>query len=102
MDCCRENGEEEEMTDLEKKWAAWTVVTCACAMAAAGLWAALEVVRKAARVFIRPEVCDALEGLLSCALCGVALWICAWECGRRFEREHGGRVCGAQGDDGEG
>ena len=72
------------------------------AMAAAGVWAALECVRRVVRSFIRNEVCDALEGLLLCAVCGVALWICAWECGRRWQAEHGGRACGAPGEDGEG
>jgi len=26
----------------------------------------------------------------------IGLWLSAWDCGRRFEREHGRRACGAK------
>lgn len=29
----------------------------------------------------------------------LGLWVAAWECGRRFEADHGGRVCGCRSED---
>lgn len=36
--------------------------------------------------------CGACLGLLG-------LWVAAWECGRRFEAEHGRRICGCRSED---
>lgn len=39
--------------------------------------------------------------LIGGVLLALALWICAWECGRRFEAEHGKRICGCRPEDEE-
>ena len=81
------NGEEREerMTEREKMWAGVTVLVCIGAGSVA-------IVAAAAILGGWLEYAAGAAGSLL-ALAGV--FIAGWHSGESFERDHGGRVCGA-------
>lgn len=73
----------------EEKWMAAVCAACGAALAVTAVMAAVVAVWRVTPVCLRGGLCAA--GTL---LAAAGLWLCAWECGRRFEREHGARECG--------
>lgn len=79
-------------TEKEVNWEMIVCVTCGVGMLIAALWANLQMLWVFMPVIVRGALC-AVGTLIVAA----GLWICAWECGRRWERENGKRVCGCVG-----
>ncbi len=92
------NGEEREerMTEREKMWAGVTVLVCIVAGAVAIVAAAAYGLVQAAAIlggWLGGSEYAALAAGSLLALAG--MFIAGWHSGKSFEREHGGRVCGA-------
>ena len=79
----------------EKMWAAVTVACCAGAGVLACAWGAAEWVWGSG-MRLAGVACLIVGGALCWAVSGVLLWVWAWSCGRRWERDHRGLRCGAR------
>ncbi len=82
-------GEMSVRTENELNWEVAVCAVCAGGLLVLALGAGLVALWKEVPELARGAVCAA--GTL---LAAAGLWLCAWECGRRFEREHGARECG--------
>lgn len=80
-------------TENEMNWSVAVCAACGAALAVTAVMAAVVAVWRVTPVFLRGGLC-ATGTLIAAA----GLWLCAWECGRRFEREHGERECGERGE----
>lgn len=92
------NGEEREerMTEREKMWAGVTVRVCIGAGAVAIVAAAAYGLVQAAAIlggWLGGSKYAA--GAAGSLLASAGVFIAGWHSGQAFEREHGGRVCGA-------
>ena len=91
------NGEErkERRTEREKMWAGVTVMVCIGAGSVAIVAAAAYRLVQAAILGGWLGGSKYAAGAAGSLLASAGLFIAGWHSGKSFEREHGGRVCGA-------